>query len=111
MEWYFALRPRLLVTIPFLLIIGVGFIYHFPLGFFYLVDASARKSGIVKPIRIVDKGDRDFLRYLFPSPFPLALSFFCRSSTDVLAHHHRPSTYYAPGILPNFLRILHDFGI
>ena len=58
MEWYFALRPRLLVTIAFLLIIGVGFIYHFPLGFFYLVDASARKSGIVKPIRIVDKGDR-----------------------------------------------------
>ena len=58
MEWYFALRPRLLVTIPFLLIIGVGFIYHFSLGFFYLVDASARKSGIVKPIRIVDKGDR-----------------------------------------------------
>ena len=58
MEWYFALRPRLLVTIPFLLIIGVGFIYHFPLGFFYLVDAGARKSGIVKPIRIVDKGDR-----------------------------------------------------
>ena len=58
MEWYFALRPRLLVTIPFLLIIGVGFIYHFPLGFFYLVDASARKSRIVKPIRIVDKGYR-----------------------------------------------------
>ena len=38
MEWYFALRPRLIVIIPFLLIMGVVFIYHFPLGFFYLID-------------------------------------------------------------------------